>query len=415
LRQALALSVAPAAGVVAGGAITATVSIQRVAPAPLTVNLVASSSAISVPGLVVIPKGATSASFTITGVQQGVEDLSATVDNTFETAYARVQALQPAFLLLSTVSGNKQVIGNGGALAQPIILKVADLNNLTYPGASVKAVATSGGTVTPQVAVADASGQASFQWIPGQGSNAQLRVFLDGTPPAQGISITALPPTRINTAGVVNAASFSAGITAGGLSTIYGTTLAGGATQQAGLPWPTKLANVTVMVNNHLAKLLYVSDSQINFLAPADLAPGTAMLIVSTGAGTSASLQVPVNPVQPGIFFDAATNFGAILNAGTAKTTQQYAAVRGEYIEIYCTGLGAVQKNSEGLIETVTQPQVSIGSLPAPVTFSGFAGLYGGGLYQVNVQIPQDTPSGIQTLTLTIGGFASNAVKVAIQ
>ncbi|PYT26242.1 MAG: hypothetical protein DMG58_22775 [Acidobacteria bacterium] len=233
LRQALALSVAPAAGVVAGGAITATVSIQRAAPAPLTVNLVASSSAISVPGSVVIPKGATSTSFTITGVQQGVEDLSATVDNTFETAYARVQVLQPAFLALSTVSGNKQVIGNGGALAQPIVLKVTDHNNLTYPGASVQAVATSGGTVTPQVAVTDASGQASFQWTPGPAGSAQLQVFLDGTSPTQGVSITALPPTRINAAGVVNAASFSAGITVGGLSTIYGTTLAGGATQQA--------------------------------------------------------------------------------------------------------------------------------------------------------------------------------------
>ena len=66
-------------------------------------------------------------------------------------------------------------------------------------------------------------------------------------------------------------------------------------------------------------------------------------------------------------------------------------------------------------METVIQPQVSIGNLQATVTFSGFAGLYGGGLYQVDVQIPQGTPSGTQTLTLTIGGVTSNAVKVAIQ
>jgi len=415
LRHALALSAAPAAGVVAGSAITAAVSIQRAAPAPLTVNLVTSSSGISVPGSVVIPKGATSAGFTITGFRQGVEDLSATVDNTFETAYARVQVLQPAFLILSTVSGNHQVIGNGGALAQPIILKVADQNNLTYPGASVQAAASSGGTVIPQVAVADASGQVSFQWTPGPANDAQLQVFLDGTPPAQGVSITALPPTNINAAGVVNAASFATGITPGGLSTIYGTTLTGGATQQADLPWPTELANVRVMVNNKPAQLLYISDSQINFLAPADLVPGSTVVTVTTGAGTSASLQVPVNPVQPGIFFDFATNFGAILNAGTAKTTQQHPAARGQYIEIYCTGLGAVKKNSAGLMETVIQPQVSIGNLQATVTFSGFAGLYGGGLYQVDVQIPQGTPSGTQTLTLTIGGVTSNAVKVAIQ
>ena len=66
-------------------------------------------------------------------------------------------------------------------------------------------------------------------------------------------------------------------------------------------------------------------------------------------------------------------------------------------------------------METVIQPQVSIGNLQATVTFSGFAGLYGGGLYQVDVQIPQGTPSGTQTLTLTTGCVTSNAVKVAIQ
>jgi len=279
----------------------------------------------------------------------------------------------------------------------------------------VNAVPSTGGTVTPQTAAADASGQVTFQWTPGPAGSAQLQVFLAGTSPAQGVSITALPPTSINAAGVVNAASFAAGITAGGLSTIYGTTLAGGMTQQAALPWPTELANVTVTVNNEPAKLLYVSDAQINFLAPADLAPGTATIAVTTGAGTSASLQVAVNPVQPGIFFNPATNFGAILDAGTAKSTEQHPAVRGQFIEIYCTGLGAVQKNSDGLMATVTQPQVFIGNLPATVTFSGFAGLYGGGLYQVDAQIPQGAPSGTQTLTLSIGRVTSNAVKVAIQ
>ena len=125
--------------------------------------------------------------------------------------------------------------------------------------------------------------------------------------------------------------------------------------------------------------------------------------------------QVPISAVQPGIFFNPATNFGAILNAGTARSTEQHPAVRGQYIEIYCTGLGAVQKNSDGLMATVTQPQVYIGNVEATVTFSGFAGLYGGGLYQVDAQIPQGTPTGTQTLTLSIAGVTSNAVKVNIQ
>ncbi len=256
----------------------------------------------------------------------------------------------------------------------------------------------------------------TFQWTPGPATNAQLQVFLEGASQSQEVSITALPPTSINAAGVVNAASFATGITPGGLSTIYGMTLSGGMTQQAGLPWPTELANVTVTVNGEPAKLLYVSDTQINFLAPADIAPGTATINVTTGAGTSASLQqVPVNTVQPGIFFNPATNFGAILDAGTARSTEQHPAVRGQFIEIYCTGLGAVQKNSDGLMATVVQPLVFIGAVQATVTFSGFAGLYGGGLYQVDAQIPQGTPTGTQTLTLSIAGVPSNAVKINIQ
>jgi uncharacterized protein (TIGR03437 family) len=138
-------------------------------------------------------------------------------------------------------------------------------------------------------------------------------------------------------------------------------------------------------------------------------------LTVQTGAGTSASLKVPVTPVAPGIFFDAKTNFGTILNAGTSTSTQQQPAARGGYIEIYCTGLGAVHSNGAGLMTTVVQPQISIGGVPAVVQFSGLTPGYDGGLYQVNVQIPQNAPSGTQPLMLTISGVSSNSVTVAIQ
>src|SRR6185503_11021508 len=110
---------------------------------------------------------------------------------------------------------------------------------------------------------------------------------------------------------------------------------------------------------------------------------------------------------------DAASNFGAILNAGTSQTTQQKPAARRQFIEIYCTGLGAVKQDSTGLSATVVRPQVSIANIPAAVKFSGLAPLFGGGLYQVNVQVPQDAPAGTQPLILNINGVASNTVKVA--
>jgi len=119
--------------------------------------------------------------------------------------------------------------------------------------------------------------------------------------------------------------------------------------------------------------------------------------------------------VSPGIFFDVASGFGAILNAGTSQTTRQRPVARGQYIEIYCTGLGAVQLKNSGTMQTVSLPQVLIGSTPINVSFSGLAPIYNGGLYQVNAQISSSVPSGIQSLTMVINGVQSNAVKVAIR
>src|SRR5207245_2941758 len=63
LRHALSLSVSPAAGVLAGGSIGATVFIQQPAASPLVVTLLAPAGIIAAPASVVIPAGATSAAF----------------------------------------------------------------------------------------------------------------------------------------------------------------------------------------------------------------------------------------------------------------------------------------------------------------------------------------------------------------
>ena len=413
LRRELALSVAPAAGVVAGGAGTATLSIQQPAVSPLTVNLATGSGTISVPPSVVIPAGAAAVSFPIQGLAAGVDGLTAsTGDESFETAYARVQVLPAAALTLSTISGDWQTMNANGTLPQPVVVRVADQNNLAYPGVQFEAVPTGGGAVTPASAIADASGQALFQWTPAV-AGAQLQISLGGS--TQGVTIHALPPTSFTAAGVVNSASSVPAIAPGELVTIYGTSLAGGVISQAGMPWPTQLAGVTVLFNNEPAQLLSVSDSQINLIAPMDLVPGAVSLTVETGAGTSASLNLTVTPVAPGIFADAKTNFGNILNAGTSATTQQQPAPLGGVIEIYCTGLGAVHASSTGQMITVAQPLVFIGGVPAVVLSSVLAPSYGGGMYQVNVQLPQNVPSGVQNLVLMVGHALSNSVKVAIQ
>ena len=413
LRHLLSLSVAPAAGVIAGQSGKATLSIQQPPASPVTVNLQAGTGTISVPPMVTIPAGSTTVTFSIHGLGAGVDDLTASAaGDRFETAHARIQVLPASALTVATVSGNWQTMNANGSVMQPIVMRVSDQNNLPYPGARLLAVPTGGGKVTPQAAAVDAKGQAIFQWTP-TASGARLQISLAGS--TQHVIINALPPTSFSASGVVNSASLLPGIAPGELMTINGTSLAGGVISQAGAPWPTELAGVSVLFNNEPAQLLSVSDSQINLIAPADLGTGAATLTVQTGSGTSAALNVTVTPVAPGIFSDPKTNFGNVMNAGTTVTTAQQPAAPGATIEIYCTGLGAVHANSAGQMVTVAQPQVSIEGMPATVLSSALVPSYGGGMYLVSAQLPQNLPAGPQNLVLTISGISSNSVKVAIQ
>jgi uncharacterized protein (TIGR03437 family) len=98
-------------------------------------------------------------------------------------------------------------------------------------------------------------------------------------------------------------------------------------------------------------------------------------------------------------------------------------AERGEYIEIYCTGLGRVTPTgitgaaagSLPLSTTVLPVTVTIGGIPASVIFSGLApGV--AGLYQVDAQIPADVVPGDKVpVALSIGGVTSNTVTVAVE
>ena len=73
---------------------TATIAVETAPRADLTVQVQTPKGFAQAPPTVRIPAGATSATFTLTGVKSGVEDLLATpLDATYETAFARVQVV----------------------------------------------------------------------------------------------------------------------------------------------------------------------------------------------------------------------------------------------------------------------------------------------------------------------------------
>jgi uncharacterized protein (TIGR03437 family) len=413
LQRSLKLSLFPAGGVVAGATGAATLTVQTPPVADLTVELQAPNGNAKLPASVKIPAGATSIAFTVQGLQTGVEEVTAIPgDTVYETAFARVQVADDSLLKLVAVAGDRQVSGSAAPLPDPIVVSLTDVNNLAYPGARIVATASARGSVTPSAAITDQQSQASFRWTPGSGASNQLQLAVDRVP---GVSLTITAGSAVPVVSSIgSAASFAAGVAAGGLQALQGVNLAGGQTAGAAYPWPTTLAGVRVLLNGSAPlsyvselPLTYVSDSQINFYVPQDVPLGVGSLTVVTPSGARATASVNVTALQPGIFA------GGVVHAGSTVSAVSAPVQAGDYIEIYCTGLGPTHLVG-GLQRTVLTPTVFIGAAPVQPVFSGLTpGL--AGLYQVDVQVPAGLAAGVQPLLLSIGASHSNEVPITVK
>jgi uncharacterized protein (TIGR03437 family) len=413
LRRALKLSISPGAGVLLNSSIPVTASVDTPAESDLAIALRAANGVAAVPATVIIPAGAKQTTFPLTGLAAGVESVTATPSDTrYETVSAHVQvAASPGALRLQLVSGGNQIASPGAPFVQPVVVQVLDRNNLPYPGIYVTATASNGGSVSPAGMQTDATGSASFTWTAGQDSVNKLTI--SSSISAQPIVVPALARAVFPANGVVNAASYSTDLAPGTLAAIFGTNLWAGQAADGALPWPVALAGVQVTVNGRPAQLTAVREGQITFLVPPDTPVGQATITVLNAVGSSDSAVVTISPAAPGIFIsDPATNLGAIVVAGSWQNTASAPAAPGAYISIYMTGLGSVHPSASypGLQETDGTPTITIGGIPAPdIQYSGIAGSFSGGLYQVNVRVPAGVGSGLQPVTVTLGGKSATA------
>lgn len=416
LRRSLRLSTFPAAGVVAGSAMTATVSVARAPEAPLTVLLRAAGGAITVPSSVTIPAGATQAGFEVRGARVGVDELIAEpADTRYDQAQTRVQVLASVNgLRLAVFSGDRQPATPGVPLLQPVVLRVADANNLPYPGLRVNATVTAPGALERSDATADEDGLVRFVWTPAAAPLNELRATVEGSNPPVTAAVSAVGRPFLAPGGVVNAASYAPGLALGAMQTLFGANLAAGAQPVVSFPLSDRVADTRVLVNGQPAQLFYVSDRQINFVMPLS-APGSVDIVVSNPAGASTPARLTVEQTLPGIFFDPETNAAAVLVAGAGQTTLDRPAAAGDVLEIYCTGLGPLGPSSlPGLQETVGRSRVTIAGLDAEVLFSGATSALPG-LYQVNARVPPGLAAGSQPLAVLIDGKSSNVVNVRLR
>jgi uncharacterized protein (TIGR03437 family) len=269
----------------------------------------------------------------------------------------------------------------------------------------------------------------SITLMPGAVVNGRLAT-LTGTVTLQS-NVIVSPPPGIFLGGVVDAANDSPAVAAGSIASVFGNNLASSLTAVTTYPLPTAIKGTSIQFGVQNAPLYMTSCGQANVQIPWEVAGQTQISITSTVGGlVSAKQPVTIAPYAPGIFAlnQQGTGQGAVEIAPTSLVAATQASgsrpvMKGEYIAIFCTGLGPVSNQpptgaaapSSPLAVTTTLPTVTIGGVPALVTFSGLAPGFAG-LYQVNAQVPSGTASGSSIgVVIGIGGVQSNTVTIAVQ
>jgi uncharacterized protein (TIGR03437 family) len=238
----------------------------------------------------------------------------------------------------------------------------------------------------------------------------------------------------INAGGVVLAAGYAqAPLAPGSILSLFGQKLSAVQGQASSLPLPRTINGVRVLVNGQEAPLFYVSTTQINAQLPVELTPGTSAQVVVDNNGVSSTPEtIQITTVSPGIFTLGPPfgQQGAVLIANTnvlampaTAGVPSRPAQAGETVSVFCTGLGATDPAvASGSAAPSSPPAVvkspvavSIGGLPAMVSFAGLVPGYAG-IYQVNAQVPAGiAPGDAVPLVITQGAARSNTAAVAVR
>ncbi len=240
----------------------------------------------------------------------------------------------------------------------------------------------------------------------GNSTNYALVIYSLAANPAQ-------PGVFLNPLGILNAASYSpvtAGVSPGELITLFGTNLAN-STATASIPFPSSLGGVQVMINNRPAPVYAVSAGQISAVVPYATSGDWATIQVINNGKPSNTVTLFNRDCSPGVFTlsSGGDGNGAVLHADYQVVNAANPAKQGEVILIFATGLGvvspAVTDGAPGPVSplsTIADGAVYFGNSKGVMYYKGLApGL--AGLYQLNVQIPSDAPTGNMLLDVETG------------
>jgi uncharacterized protein (TIGR03437 family) len=303
------------------------------------------------------------------------------------------------------------------------------------------------------------SGVFAVRWTPPAAASGPVHLYVsanaangDDTPRGDKIYAAeyVLVPASTATTGVPTIQSIggAAGGTAGAIQSGSWITISGANFATAATTWdssivggvfPTTVGDVTVTINSKPAPISFVNQSQINALAPPDLAIGPVNVVVSNATGSSAPASVNLATANPGFFtFNSKYIAGVVLDSGTASEllapagslgagVQSRAAHAGDTILLFGTGWGrstaplstamatsvAIPISHTGSDNTAPVATVTIGGQPAQFSFIG---MVSPGVCQLNVVVPQ-VAAGDQQVVLTLlnGGALPGPLFIPVQ
>jgi uncharacterized protein (TIGR03437 family) len=172
-------------------------------------------------------------------------------------------------------------------------------------------------------------------------------------------------------------------------------------------------------------RMLYVSPSQINLQVPWELAgQQTVEMKVTVGYSFGQVFTAAVANYSPAVYVDPTTGLPAAvdLNNVWISSLNPAHASQQQTIQLYLNGLGPVSNppaigfvaQSQPLSSTLATPTVTIGGVAATWLWSGLTPTESG-LYQINLSLAANTPTGTQPLVVSIGGISSPPVNIVVQ
>ena len=234
-------------------------------------------------------------------------------------------------------------------------------------------------------------------------------------------AVYVFPFPTLPSSGLVNAASFAHTVAPGSIASMFGTNFANSTGAASVKPLPDTLNNVSILVNNNPAPLIFVNQLQANFQIPFETQPGMATVVVTANGLDSQAATVNVTAEAPGIFITG-TNQAVVLNPDNSLAESGSPAKVGSVVVMYVTGLGPLDHplptgspaSNNPLSNATVVPTVTIGGANAVVQFAGMSPGFVG-LGQINMVIPKLATGTYPVVVMQAGQSSNNPVMSVSQ